>query len=254
MRGCLQASTTRGAANPRVAARHSATLCAARRSHVAFSSTNGFVASAVAVAEPARPAGPAELKKELLSTLEGLDRGIFGVPAAKKARILALISELEQHNTHAAPTADLSPVNGDWRLLYSTITITGAKKTKLGLREFVKLGAFIQNIDTANNLAVNRIDFSVTGLSAIKGDLAIRAQYAVESPTRVGITYLDSALKPAQLQKIFEATLPLLLSIFNPEGHLDISYLDPQPRELGAWRVGRDNKGNVFLLERSGPA
>lgn len=49
---------------------------------------------------------------------------------------------------------------------------------------------------------------------------------------------------PSQLQTIFEANLPLLLSIFNPEGWLEITYLDD------TWRVGRDNKGNVFLLER----
>lgn len=44
--------------------------------------------------------------------------------AAKKARILALISELEQHNAQPAPTSDLDLVQGDWRLMYSTITIT----------------------------------------------------------------------------------------------------------------------------------
>ncbi len=49
---------------------------------------------------------------------------------------------------------------------------------------------------------------------------------------------------PAQLQKLFEANYDLLLGIFNPEGHLDITYLDDRHR------VGRDNKGNVFLLER----
>lgn len=52
---------------------------------------------------------------------------------------------------------------------------------------------------------------------------------------------------PKQLQTIFEANLDLLLSIFNPEGHLDITYLEASP---GGWRVGRDDKGNVFLLER----
>ncbi|EFJ48670.1 hypothetical protein VOLCADRAFT_45589, partial [Volvox carteri f. nagariensis] len=165
-----------------------------------------------------------EIKAQLLSELEGLDRGIFGVPAAKKARILALISELEKHNTQTAPTANLEAVAGDWRLLYSTITITGAKRTKLGLREFVQLGAFIQHIDTANNLAVNRIEFSVSGFSSLRGFLTIRANYNVVSERRVGITYLDSTLVPTQLQKIFEANLDLLLSIFNPEGYLDLTY------------------------------
>ncbi|GLC38637.1 hypothetical protein PLESTB_000454900 [Pleodorina starrii] len=231
----------------------------ARRSHAARSSSNGFRSSVVATVEPSGPTGgPHEIKTQLLSELEGLDRGIFGVPAAKKARILALIAELEKHNTQTAPTANLETVAGDWRLLYSTITITGAKRTKLGLREFVRLGEFTQHIDIANNLAVNRIEFSVSGLSAIRGSLTIRANYQVVSEQRVGITYLDSALTPAGLQKIFEANLDLLLSIFNPEGHLDITYLDldsdldleAEGAASGCWRVGRDNKGNVFLLAR----
>ncbi len=69
------------------------------------------------------------------------------------------------------------------------------------------------------------------------------------SPTHIPARTLPLQA-PAQLQKIFEANLDLLLSIFNPEGHLDITYLDAQPAAPGAWRVGRDDKGNVFLLQR----
>ncbi len=50
---------------------------------------------------------------------------------------------------------------------------------------------------------------------------------------------------PTQLQKLFEANYDLLLSIFNPEGYLDITYID------ATHRVGRDDKGHVFLLERA---
>lgn len=53
---------------------------------------------------------------------------------------------------------------------------------------------------------------------------------------------------PAALQTIFEKNLDLLLSIFNPEGHLDITFLDTTTR------VGRDDKGNVFLVERCPPS
>ncbi|GIM12285.1 hypothetical protein Vretimale_15651 [Volvox reticuliferus] len=228
----------------------------ARVSHVMRASSNGFNTYVISSLELSKNlAAVDQVKTQLLSELVGLDRGIFGAPAAKKARILALIGELEKHNTQTTPTANLESVAGDWRLLYSTITITGAKRTKLGLREFVRLGEFTQHIDTTNNLAVNRIEFSVSGLSAIKGSLTIRANYQVASEQRVGITYLDSALTPSQLQKIFEANLDLLLSIFNPEGHLDITYLDVEGQgtaggPFGCWRVGRDNKGNVFLLER----
>lgn len=52
---------------------------------------------------------------------------------------------------------------------------------------------------------------------------------------------------PTQLQMIFKANYDLLLSIFNPEGYLDITYVDDE------LRVGRDDKGNLFLLERCSP-
>lgn len=50
---------------------------------------------------------------------------------------------------------------------------------------------------------------------------------------------------PDQLRQLFEKNYDLLLSIFNPEGWLDITYVD---NEL---RVGRDDKGNLFVLERT---
>ena len=50
--------------------------------------------------------------------------------------------------------------------------------------------------------------------------------------------------EPKQLNALFEKNYDLLLSIFNPDGWLDITYVDEQHR------LGRDDKGNVFLLER----
>ena len=50
---------------------------------------------------------------------------------------------------------------------------------------------------------------------------------------------------PRQLQKLFEANYDLLLSIFNPDGWLEITFVDD------ALRAGRDDKGNIFLLERA---
>lgn len=49
---------------------------------------------------------------------------------------------------------------------------------------------------------------------------------------------------PQKLQKVFESNFDLLLSIFNPEGYLDITYCD---QDL---RCGRDDKGNIFVLQR----
>lgn len=38
-------------------------------------------------------------------------------------------------------------VDGCWKLIYSTISILGKKRTKLGLRDFISLGDFLQIID-----------------------------------------------------------------------------------------------------------
>lgn len=50
---------------------------------------------------------------------------------------------------------------------------------------------------------------------------------------------------PEKLQSLFQANYDLLLSIFNPEGWLDITYVDQDTR------IGRDDKGNVFVLARA---
>eukprot|EP00877_Chromochloris_zofingiensis_P009407 jgi/Chrzof1/471/Cz01g17010.t1 len=176
--------------------------------------------------------------------MQGLDRGIFGVQAAKHQAVVHLIEAMEAVNPLHAPVNHLDRVQGDWRLLYTTIHITGSKKTKLGLREFVKLGEFIQTIDINNQLAVNEIQFSVAGLGLITGALTIKASYQPASVNRVSIQFREATLVPKQLQQIFEQNFDLLLSIFNPDGWLDLTYVD---EEL---RVGRDDKGNIFVLER----
>jgi hypothetical protein len=50
--------------------------------------------------------------------------------------------------------------------------------------------------------------------------------------------------EPLPLEQLFKQNYDLLLSIFNPEGWLDITYVDQD------MRVGRDDKGNIYVLER----
>jgi hypothetical protein len=61
---------------------------------------------------------------------------------------------------------------------------------------------------------------------------------------RVDIKFESSRLVPEQLLSLFQKNYDLLLSIFNPEGWLEITYVDD------TLRVGRDDKGNIFLVER----
>ncbi|KAL3691078.1 hypothetical protein R1sor_004729 [Riccia sorocarpa] len=185
-----------------------------------------------------------DAKCKIFQSLEGVNRGIFGVPAAKKKEIEDLISTLESMNPAQRPTDDLTIVKGEWRLLYSTITVLGVKRTKLGLRDFIQLGDFLQIINVDQNVAVNKIGFNVAGIGMLNGALTIEATYTVTSPTRVDIKYKTSVIQPKQLFSLFQKNYDMLLSIFNPEGWLEITYVDD------TLRIGRDDKGNVFLVER----
>ncbi|KAF9624859.1 hypothetical protein IFM89_015413 [Coptis chinensis] len=88
-----------------------------------------------------------QIKAGLYQAIQGINRGIFGVPSAKKSEIEDLVKLLESQNPTPHPTENLDKVGGCWKLIYSTITILGSKRTKLGLRDFITLGNFFQTID-----------------------------------------------------------------------------------------------------------
>ncbi|ONK77529.1 uncharacterized protein A4U43_C02F7520 [Asparagus officinalis] len=187
-----------------------------------------------------------EIKSALYQAVEGLNRGIFGVTSAKKSGILELVELLESRNPTPHPTDNLlDKVDGCWKLVYSTISILGVKRTKLGLRDFIALGDFFQKIDVSKEKAFNVIKFNVTGLKMLNGQLTIEASYKITSKTRVGIKLEKSTITPDQLMNLFKQNYDLLLAIFNPEGWLDITYVDD------SLRIGRDDKGNIFVLERT---
>uniref|UniRef100_I1KTF0 Plastid lipid-associated protein/fibrillin conserved domain-containing protein n=1 Tax=Glycine max TaxID=3847 RepID=I1KTF0_SOYBN len=89
----------------------------------------------------------AQKKRELYQAVEGINRGIFGIPSTKKSEIESLVKQLESLNPTPFPTLELEKVAGCWRLVYSTISILGSKRTKLGLRDFISLDDFFQSID-----------------------------------------------------------------------------------------------------------
>lgn len=188
-----------------------------------------------------------EIKAALYQAVKGINRGIFGATSAKKSEILELLELLEARNPTPQPTDNLlDKVDGTWKLVYSTISILGAKRTKLGLRDFVTLGDFFQTIDVAKEKAFNVIKFNVRGLKMLNGQLTIEASYKITSKTRVDIKLENSTITPDQLMNLFKKNYDVLLAIFNPEGWLDITYADDY------LRIGRDNKGNIFVLERTG--
>ncbi|XP_074295548.1 fibrillin protein 5 homolog [Silene latifolia] len=207
------------------------------------------VAAAAAVSEEQDSSVPeadnALIKSSIYHALEGINRGVFGVTSEKKKEIQNLVVKLEAHNPTTNPTQDLDKVNGCWKLIYSTITILGSKRTKLGLRDFINLGDFLQIIHVSEGKAVNVIKFNARGMSMLNGQLTIQASFSVASPSRVNIKYDSSKIAPNQLMNLFEKNYELLLGIFNPDGWLDITYVDEE------MRIGRDDKGNIFILERA---
>ncbi|XP_022773841.1 probable plastid-lipid-associated protein 7, chloroplastic [Durio zibethinus] len=185
------------------------------------------------------------LKTKLFQEAKGINRGIFGVPSSKKSDIETLVKLLESQNPTPDPTLNLEKVGGCWKLVYGTITILGSKRTKLGLRDFITLGEFFQTIDVEKSKAVNVIKFSARGLKLLNGKLTIEASFKITSKSRVDINYENSTITPDQLMNVFQKNYDLLLGTFNPEGWLEITYVDE------TMRIGRDDKGNIFILERS---
>mmetsp|Transcript_44335 Transcript_44335/g.172450 ORF Transcript_44335/g.172450 Transcript_44335/m.172450 type:complete len:254 (-) Transcript_44335:925-1686(-) len=191
-----------------------------------------------------------QLKKQLIEgvrTLAGPDRGIFGMESDHRDRVHKLLAEVESMTPHLQPTSVIDTVvAGDWRVLYTSLTILGARRTRLALSTakkpgLVELGHIYQSIQPESKVATNKVEFSVMKVS---GTFTVTATYEVESDSRVGVTFQNSELMPAMLEKLLGQNLDLLTEIFNPEGHLDITFVDD------TLRIGRDHKDNVFVLER----
>ena len=177
------------------------------------------------------------------------DRGIFGMSSGARAEVDGRVRALEALSpTGPEPLAGGAEVlrervEGTWRVLYTTVSIQGKRRTQLGLRVFVELGEFLQVIDAGAGAVRNVITFDALG--KIRGALTVNASFTVASGSRVDVQFTGSEIEPQGLRDIFQENYDLLLAIFDPSGWLETTYLDPN-----GLRVGRDDKGNVFVLER----
>ncbi|KAL5175761.1 putative plastid-lipid-associated protein 7, chloroplastic [Glycine soja] len=157
----------------------------------------------------------AQKKRELYQAVEGINRGIFGIPSTKKSEIESLVKQLESLNPTPFPTLELEKVAGCWRLVYSTISILGSKRTKLGLRDFISLDDFFQSIDISK---------------------------------RVDINFENSTITPDRLMNVFRKNYDLLLGVFNPEGWLEITQVS-QVRGLSSHSSPWDENQKIEGLE-----
>jgi len=246
------------------------------------STSSPSLAEAADVAGAADPAASSIITELRAAALAIPDRGVYGTKTPAKDRVLAAVAAAEKlaeagaagplagspcvcPSTGAwAPTASLPALAGPWAVLWSTVTCTGSRRVKLGLKTAVLLKGVTQSIclgglgggevqgeggsagsGSATGTATNAVAFALLFMAGAPGALTLEAAYETLSPTRVGITLTSAALSPPALDKLFgPARLPLLLDIFNPEGWLDTTFVG------GGLRVGRDDKGHVFVLER----
>lgn len=188
------------------------------------------------------------LLKLEIKTVAGEERGLFGLQMEEREALETIIRAVERENPTKEPTANFAEAAaGSWRLLYTNLEILGRKRVRLAIGNsersgFVKLGDFIQVIDPVDRESKSIVEFKmVTGGG---GTFTISADYEVVSPIRVDVTTKSTLLEPEKLEKLLGENRALLTKIFNPQGWLDITYVDE------SIRIGRDNKGHVFVLEK----
>lgn len=178
-----------------------------------------------------------------------MDRGVFGMEDADRASLDVLIRRLEAETPIPEPAANNAEVaHGSWRLIYTNLEILGRRRIKLSIATsrksgLVKLGDIFQIIDAEKGESRNVVEFEVMG--RVRGTFTIEAEYQVESGVRVRVTKKGQRLEPDKLEMMLGDNVALLTDIFNPEGWLDITYVG------NGLRIGRDDKGRVFVLERT---
>lgn len=235
--------------------------------------------SAVAVAEEEkRPTEVDLLKKQLVDSFYGTDRGLRAT-SETRAEVVELITKLEAMNPTPAPTEALTLLNGKWILAYTSFV--GLYPLLSRTPPLVKVEEISQTIDSENFTVQNSVMFS--GPLATTS-ISTNAKFEVRSPKRVQIKFeegiigtpklTDSIVLPENVEflgqkidltplkgiitsvqdtassvaKTISSQPPLKFSISNSnaESWLLTTYLD---EEL---RISRGDSGSVFVLLKEG--
>ncbi|XP_041023322.1 plastid-lipid-associated protein, chloroplastic-like [Juglans microcarpa x Juglans regia] len=241
-------------------------------------------AAPVAVAEPeeveeAKPTEIERLKKALVDSFYGTDRGLKAT-SETRAEIVELITQLEANNPTPAPTEALTLLNGKWILAYTSFAGLFPLLAR-GTLPLVKVEEISQTIDSENFTVQNSVQFA--GPLATTS-FSTNAKFDVRSPKRVQIKFEQGIIGTPQLtdsievpenveflgQKIdltpfkglftsvqetassvaktISSQPPVKFSIpnSNAESWLLTTYLD---EEL---RISRGDAGSVFVLIKEG--
>ncbi len=192
-------------------------------------------------------------KSELLSALEGLDRGIQATDRDRQA-VLAAATRLEGYNPTPCPTAAPDKLEGNWLLLYTS----SAELLRLGQLPLLNLGPVYQCIRPATASVYNVGE--ITGLPLLEGLVSVAARFEVVSAQRVNVRFeravfglqrlIQYQTLDAYLQRLAAGTekfWALDFEIKNREqrGWLEVTYLDDD------LRISRGNEGSLFVLRKT---
>ncbi|KAL3614964.1 prolyl aminopeptidase [Castilleja foliolosa] len=233
-----------------------------------------------AVVQEEKPSEIDVLKKQLVDSFYGTDRGLRA-SSETRAEIVELITQLEAKNPTPAPTEALPLLNGKWILAYTSFANLFPLLSRGAGLSLVKIDKISQTIDSVNFTVQNSVlfsgPFSTTSIST-------NAKFEVRSPKRVQIKFDEGVIGTPQLtdsivlpenveflgQKIdltpFRGLLdsvqdtassvartitnqpPLKFSISNryAESWLLTTYLDDE------LRISRGDGGSIFVLIKEG--
>jgi hypothetical protein len=190
-------------------------------------------------------------KAKLLEAIAGKNRGLLATEVDKQA-ILVAVSQLEERNPNPKPFEALDLLEGNWRLLYTS----SDELLRIYNFPLLKLGQIYQCIRAKDSRVYNIAE--VYGLPYLEGLVSVAASFEVLSKIRVQVKFERSIIG---LQRLvgYESPNEFIRQIENgkkfpafdfninsndQQGWLDITYLD---QDL---RIGRGNKGSVFVLTK----
>ncbi|KAH6795896.1 hypothetical protein C2S51_036882 [Perilla frutescens var. frutescens] len=157
-------------------------------------------ASGVAVLEEEKSPEIYTLKKQLVDSFYGTNRGL-SASTETRAEIVELISQLEAKNPTPAPTEALTLLNGKWILVYTTFSGLFPLLSRGAALPLVKLEEISQTIDSDSFTVQNSVLFS--GPLATTS-ITTNAKFEVRSPKRVQIKFEEGVIGTPQLTDSIE--------------------------------------------------
>ena len=190
-------------------------------------------------------------KAALLEAIAGKNRGLLATDRDKQS-ILMVIAQLEDKNPTPNPVEASDLLDGDWRLLYTDSN----GLLNLDQVPLCKLGQIYQCIRTKTTRVYNIAE--IYGLPYLEGLVSVAARFEIASTRRVEVKFERSIvglqrligyqspsnfIQQIEMGKRF-AAIDFGLDSRDQQGWLDTTYLDDD------LRVGRGNRGNVFVLTK----